>query len=102
MTDRKIVTRLIQFGFTTQQAKLYYAGLKSGPELMSRLAKQAGVRRTTAYYMMEELLRRGFFSKRKIGKRTYYTTASLEQLLQMTRRRAKLVKSLMRYIFNNR
>jgi sugar-specific transcriptional regulator TrmB len=96
MTDKKIVTQLIKFGFTVPQAKLYFAGLKSGPELMARLAKQSGVRRTTAYYMMEELERRGFFVKRKVGKRTYYAAASLHRLLRMAKHRERLVRKLMR------
>jgi len=98
MTDKKIVTQLIKFGFTVSQAKLYFAGLKLGPELMARLAKQSGVRRTTAYYIMEELQRRRFFERRRIGKRIYYVAASLYQLLKMTKERERLVKRLIKII----
>ncbi|MBI2355910.1 MAG: hypothetical protein HYV13_01725 [Candidatus Doudnabacteria bacterium] len=98
MTDRKIVTQLIRFGFTVAQAKIYYTGLKSGPELMARLAKRAGVRRTTAYYLMEELIRRRFFSSRKVGKRTYYIASSLQTLLKMTKDRERLVKKLVKIL----
>lgn len=98
MNDRKIVTQLIKFGFTTSQAKLYYAGLRSGPELMARLARQAGVRRTTAYYMMEELIRRRYFSTRKVGKRKVYVAASLNDLLQMTESREQLIKKLVKLV----
>ena len=94
MTDQKIVTQLSRDWLTIPQAKLYYAGLKFGPELMARLAKRAGIRRTTAYYMMQELQRRQFFARRKIGKRTYYIAISLEGLLEMTRQRARLIKKL--------
>ena len=96
MTDRKIVTQLMQFGFTLAQAKLYWAGLKLGPELMARLAKLAGLRRTTVYYMMDELIRRRFFEKRKVGKRIYYRAVSLEQLLKMSQEREQLVRKLMK------
>lgn len=78
------------------QAKLYWAGLQLGPELMARLSKHAGVRRTTAYYMMDELKRRRFFTKHKIGKRTFYIASSLQQLLKMTKRRERLVKKLIK------
>jgi|SRR3989344_5267558 len=96
MNDKKIIGLLIRFGFTVSQAKLYYAGLRSGPELMARLAKTARVRRTTAYYLMRELIRRRFFSSRKVGKRIYYTAASLDQLLKMTKEREKLVRQLIK------
>ncbi|OGE81890.1 MAG: hypothetical protein A3H72_00320 [Candidatus Doudnabacteria bacterium RIFCSPLOWO2_02_FULL_48_8] len=95
MTDRKIVTQLIKFGFTVPQAKLYLAGLKLGPELMARLSRQSSVRRTTAYYIMKELMRRGFFSMRKVGKRSYYIATNGKELFKMIRRREKLIKKLL-------
>lgn len=96
MTEQTLLKNLEQFGFTASQARLYLAGLKLGRRaLMARLAKLSGVRRTTAYYLMEELLRRGFFTKKKLGKRNYYITASPKRLLEMTRERERLVRRLM-------
>ncbi len=83
------------FGFTKAMAKLYLAGLEYGPLLMAHLAMRANVKRTTAYYVMAELLRRGFFSKKKLGKRTGYVAASPEHVLEMTLERERQVRKLL-------
>lgn len=85
---------LQKFGFTKPQAKIYLSGLILKHALMMPLARTAGVRRSTAYYLMKELLRRGFFTSKKIGKRNYYVAASPKKLLEMTKEREKLVRRL--------
>lgn len=96
MNQYKLIKQLEKFGFTIAQARLYLAGLELGNQaLMARLAKLSGVRRTTAYYLMEELLRRGFFTEKKLGKRNYYIAASPKRLLEMTKERERLVRRLM-------
>lgn len=85
-----------QFGFTRSQAKLFYTGYLIGPSLMAALAKKARIPRATAYYLMSELRRRGFFTTKKHGQRTIYIAASDETLLNMVRERERLVKKLIR------
>lgn len=86
---------LEKFGFLPQQAKLYLAGIQFGPSLMMPLAKRAGIKRTTAIYLMRELLRRGFFGTKKIGKRIYYTASTLKYLLKITGERKQLILKLL-------
>lgn len=94
MNHKKLLQELEQFGFTEPQAKLYLAGLSAEELLMQPLAKKAGIKRTTAYYVMEELLRRGFFSIKKIGKRHYYVAATPKRLVEMIEQREKLIKKI--------
>ena len=89
-----LAEKLHELGFTPQQARLYVAGLQRGASLMKPLASCAGVKRSTAYYAIEELLRRGFFSAKKIGKRTYYTAAAPEQLKKMSLQRLRFVEKI--------
>ncbi len=91
----KLTRELQKFGFTKAQAKLYLSGLILKHALMQPLARTAGVKRTTAIYLMEELLRRGFFTKKKIGKRTYYLPSSPKKLLEVTKERERLIMKLM-------
>ena len=95
MTDRQLIKYLTQFGFTRAQAKVYVAGLELAQTLMAPLARRAGVKRTTVYYLMNELLRRGFFAKRKIGKRNYYFAASPRRMLEMVHERRHLVLKIL-------
>ncbi|MFA4834421.1 MAG: helix-turn-helix domain-containing protein [Patescibacteria group bacterium] len=94
MKDRTAIKIIKQFGFTESQAKLFYAGFANGPSLMSHLAEKAIIPRGTAYYLMSELQRRGFFTAKKHGKRTVYVAASGKRLLQMAQEREKLIKKL--------
>ncbi len=95
MKNYYLVKELTGWGFTDQQAKLYLAGLKLGQTLMMRLATNSKLKRSSCYYIMEELLRRGFFVSRKVGKRIYYTAATPERLLEMTKEREKRLLCLM-------
>ncbi len=90
----QILKELTKFNFTEPLARLYLAGLELGPALMAPLARKAGVKRTSAYYLMEELLRRTFFTTKQTGRRTYYVAASPQQLLEMTLERERRVRKL--------
>lgn len=92
---RKLLEQLQSFGFTKTQARLYLSGLMLRHTLMTQLARTANVRRTTAYYLMKELMRRGFFTTKRIGKRIYYIAAPPKRLLEMTKEREGLVKRLL-------
>ena len=94
MKKSEVVAKLTDFGLTKFQARLYVAGLSLGPTLMAILAREANVRRTTSHYLMDELQRRKFFSTRKIGRRKYYIAATPEQLIEMTKNREQLVRSV--------
>ncbi len=87
---------LVKFGLSRPQARLYLAGLRLGPALLAVLARQAGVKRTTAYYIMAELIRRRYFSKRRVGRRWYYVAATTHDLLQMVKERERLVREFER------
>jgi sugar-specific transcriptional regulator TrmB len=94
MDQKELLKNLEKFGFLPQQARLYLAGIQLGKSLMMPLAKKAGTKRTTAIYSMQELLRRGFFRKVKIGKRDGYEASSPEYLIQITEKRKRLIIKL--------
>lgn len=102
MNNKKLLQELEKFGFTEPQAKLYLAGLSQDELLMQPLAKKAGIKRTSAYYVMEELMRRGFFSVKKNGKRHYYSAASPQRLIEMTEQREKLIKKISPFLLKLR
>ena len=90
----KLEQQLYHLGFASQQAKLYIAGLKLGRSLMAHLAAEAKVKRGTAYYIINELIRRKFFFVKKIGKRTYYEAVAPEKIVTMTEERLRFVKKI--------
>jgi sugar-specific transcriptional regulator TrmB len=93
--EKEIIKKLVNFGFTQSMAQLYLAGIKGGRLLLAQLARKAKIKRTTAYYIMGELIRRKFFRLNKINKRKYYISLSPEDLLKLAREKERIVKTLM-------
>lgn len=95
MKDDSLTKELIKFGFNKLQAKLYLSGLRKGPSLMAELAREAGIKRTTVYYLMEEMIRRGYFSEKKSGRRTHYVAVAPKQLQRMVEQRQRLITKIL-------
>lgn len=95
MNRQKIEKELERFGFLRAHAKLYLAGITLGPSLMAHLAIKANLKRSTCYYTITELLRRGFFETKKIGRRNFYIASTPAHLLDVTEERKKLIVKLL-------
>lgn len=81
MPDVQFVEKIKQMGLSSKQAALYLAGLESGPASLSELAKESGIKRPTAYRVMEDLENQGLFSKVAKGKKYYYQAEDPETVL---------------------
>ncbi len=75
----KILTSL---GVTKDQANIYQALLALGEATVQALAEYAGVKRSSAYYMLLELQKRGMVYETKHRKRTYYIPAKADDVLR--------------------
>ncbi len=63
---------LKSIGLSENQAKVYLAGLELGPASILEIARVSGVKRTTIYSVMEELLDHDYFTTlKKAGKKQY-------------------------------
>lgn len=63
---------LKSIGLSENQAKIYLAGLELGPASILDIARVSGVKRTTIYSVMEELLDHDYFTTlKKAGKKQY-------------------------------
>lgn len=70
MTDLVEITTNI--GFSTKAAKVYLAALELGEASIQRLAQKSKIKRTTLYYILDELIESGALICTKVGKKTYY------------------------------
>jgi len=67
-----LLSILKSIGLSENQAKVYLAGLELGPTRILELARISGVKRTTIYSVMEELLDHDYFTTlKKEGKKQY-------------------------------
>jgi len=71
---------LEELGLSEREAKVYLSSLELGPSPVQKIASKAGINRTTAYFNLESLLKRGLVSTIKKGVKDYFIAESPEQL----------------------
>ncbi|MCC7004570.1 BlaI/MecI/CopY family transcriptional regulator [Candidatus Nomurabacteria bacterium] len=76
-----------QYGLSENEAKLYIAALELSEASVQDLAKKAKVKRTSIYYMLNDLEAKGVLMTTKRNKKTYYIATSPTDLLKSFRRR---------------
>jgi len=79
-------------GLSKKQVAVYAALLKLGEASMTELARTAGLKRSTAYVVVEELLVGGLMAEATKGKRTMYSTVHPRRLLDLARFRARQIE----------
>jgi len=73
-------------GLSDKLSKIYLAALEHGESSVSFLAEKSGVKRTTIYEFIDELVDDGFLFKIQSGKKTLYGATSPRQMLKLKRR----------------
>ncbi len=71
---------LTHLGLTPKEAQLYLALLQLGTANVSTIAKQADVKRPTAYVLLDQMENKGVVTQTKSGKEKLYTPVNPEQL----------------------
>ncbi len=74
-----------QIGLNEKQGNVYLCLLELGRSSMSELATKAGIKRPTAYLVVEELIRFDLITQAKIGKRKMYTPIHPRRLLEIAK-----------------
>lgn len=80
---------LIDVGFSQKAAPLYLAALELGETTVKDLAKRAGIKRTTIYYLLEALKSWGALIETKRKKKTYYIAEKPATLLRLAKERVR-------------
>ena len=86
---------LKSIGFDEKLSGVYLAALASGEVSITELARNAGLKRPTAYLVVEELQMLGMLSVTLQGKRKAYSAVHPHRLLELTRFRARRVEEVL-------
>jgi sugar-specific transcriptional regulator TrmB len=93
--------RLQNAGLNENEAKIYLAALELGQTSVGRIAKKAGIKRTTVYLSLENLMHRGLVSAIKNGgKLNYYAEdpRNLERIMEEKKQNiARLIPELLAF-----
>lgn len=76
----ELAKELEKIGLSENEAKVYLAGLESGPSTAQMLAAKATVSRPTTYIMIESLIKRGLMSSFMKGKKNFFKAENPEGL----------------------
>ncbi|TSA46621.1 hypothetical protein D4R52_00130 [bacterium] len=77
---------LTKLGLTETEAKIYLAALSLGQSLAATIAKQAGVKRTTAYSALDNLIRQGLISEIADSKERKFKAEEPDRLMRLTKK----------------
>src|SRR5579872_4050022 len=76
---------LKKIGLSEKAAKIYLAALENGESTIQQLAKTSGLKRTTIYYVIAELLETGALIEARHKKKIYYLAEPPQAMLRRTK-----------------
>jgi len=86
---------LQNIGLNEKQAKIYLACLELGPSSVGEIAKKAGIKRTSAYTIIESLLEQGLISKFQDKKGGKFIAEKPEKLIEKLKQQQKTLESVL-------
>ncbi|MFA5966999.1 MAG: helix-turn-helix domain-containing protein [Patescibacteria group bacterium] len=89
-----LTQELQQLGLNEKEAKVYLSALEFGPTTVAKLAQKSGVKRTSIYEFLADMVARGLIVATVVGKRTLYDGIDPEGLNILIDRQQKIIKEL--------
>jgi len=83
-----------KIGLSEKEARVYLAALELGEATVQEIAKKAGINRTTAYFHVEDLIKKGLISSIEKKKKRYFYASNPENLLRMIDLKEKEISDL--------
>jgi len=80
-----LVEVIKKLGLSTKAAKIYLAALELGEASIQQMSNKSKLKRTTLYYIIDELIEAGVLIPTKTGKKTYYVPKRPATLLKNAR-----------------
>lgn len=92
---KDIIHILDAVGFNHAQSQLYVAGLQLGNAPASEYAKATGINRITTYNLLEEMVRRGYFTVMKNVRAKWYAPVAPEYVALEVRKNAEALERVL-------
>jgi sugar-specific transcriptional regulator TrmB len=87
MKNQELLEKLVEFGMTERQAKLYIALLSKPESRASELHRTSGVLRSKTYEILHQMVAKGYCTERVEGRNRYYKALKPELLFEMMQNR---------------
>lgn len=79
-------------GLKDKEAKVYFACLQLGEDTAFNIATRAQIKRPTCYFILDNLIQKGFISIKKTPRVTYYSAISPQTLLLKVEKQKDLLE----------
>lgn len=86
---------LIQFGLEGKRATVYLSLLQIGQAPVQHLARTAGVKRTTAYSILNTLEEEGLVSRTAVGKKQFFVAEDPEKMKTLLKHKEKALNEIL-------
>ncbi|MBI5002527.1 hypothetical protein HZC31_04020 [Candidatus Woesearchaeota archaeon] len=86
--------KLLELGFSTNEAKVYLALVKLGSGTTSDITKESGVHRVNTYEIIDKLVNKGLVSSLKKGAKTIYSVGDPKNLLRFVEQKEEIARQL--------
>lgn len=93
--DNELQKDIISAGLSENEAAIYLASLELGETTVSRLARKAGVKRTTAYLVIESLKEKGLISSLKKESASVFFAEDPRKLHEVLEERKQKIDKIM-------
>ena len=81
--SEKLLSVLIDIGMSDKEAEVYMAALALGAASVSAIAREAGIKRTTAYSVIDSLAQRGFMRVEMKKWKRYFAAENPDKLVSL-------------------
>lgn len=85
--NSRLLETLINLGLSDHESRVYLASLAIGSSTVLKIARAAGLKRTTVYYVIDALERQGLMNVEVRGFKQLYAAESPEKLARLVDRR---------------
>lgn len=89
--DESLIRRIEELGLSNKEARIYVSTLMLGPSSVQQIADHSGIKRVTAYVILESLAALGLVSQSIKAKKTLFVAESPENLSRLLDNREKSI-----------
>ncbi|MFH0912577.1 MAG: helix-turn-helix domain-containing protein [Patescibacteria group bacterium] len=89
-----LIQELQQLGLNEKEAKVYLAALEFGPTTIAKLAQKSGIKRTSIYEFLPDMVARGIIVNTISGKKSLYSGIQPEELGILIDKQRKVLAEL--------
>lgn len=81
-------------GLNDKEVRVYLTALELGPSTVLTLSKKSGVKRSSIYNFLDEMINRGFMIYSISGKKTLYSAVEPEGLMKIIEKQKEMISSI--------